>query len=333
MKTIEERQDYFKGMASKGSQTPYWPDIDRAFQVIITANNEEEHILECLESVEIAMRNEKWVMHFGDDGSTDKTLSIVNNFKNKSSAQEFHIYEFDKAENVAKAKNRTIEKSIKYSQEFPAILLHDADDKMALGRAKGLHKYAVDRGGEDSSYIYLGDYVYCIYEQNKQDKINALVSYSKLSWGPWATMIHSEFIPKNGELFYEGVSVHEDMVLWNEIITAGVSVTTVDGINTCYYNAREGTLSKNLDVKKRKAIWKDHKKFLKDNNIEVPIEKNFHDPFLTNPLAAMSFDLPPGYEIEDTSGKERTGEELKRSTSKILEKGTDAFIKEFDESS
>jgi len=79
MKTIEERQDYFKRMASKGSQTPYWPEIDRAFQVIITANNEEEHILECLESVEIAMRNEKWVMHFGDDGSTDKTLSIVNN--------------------------------------------------------------------------------------------------------------------------------------------------------------------------------------------------------------------------------------------------------------
>ena len=47
----------------------------------------------------------------------------------------------------------------------------------------------------------------------------------------------------------------------------------------------------------------------------------------------MSFDLPPGYEIEDTSGKERTEEELKRGTSKILEKGTDAFIKEFDESS
>tara|TARA_Y100000593_G_scaffold74520_1_gene137226 strand:+ start:328 stop:1329 length:1002 start_codon:yes stop_codon:yes gene_type:complete len=333
MRTIKQRQEYFKKLASKDPQTPYWPSMDRGFQVIITAHNEEEYILDCLESIETAMRNEKWIMHFGDDKSTDKTLSIVNNFKNKSSAQEFNIYDFEKAENVAKAKNRTIQKSIKYSKDFPAILLQDGDDKMAFARAKGLHRFAVDRDNRESSYVYLGDYVYCIYEKNKLDKITAIKAFNKRSWGPWATMIHSSLIPEDGELFYEGVSVHEDLLLWNEIMKAGIGVTSVTGINTCYYNAREGTLSKHEDVKKRKKIWREYKKFLQENDLERELEEKFEDPMLVNPLQSFQFDLPGKYEIEETTGKPKSEEELKRGVERIMEKGTDEFIKELGESS
>lgn len=333
MKTIEQRQEYFKKFVEKEPCEPYWPCIDRGFQVIITAHNEEEYIIDCLESVEMAMRGENWVMHFGNDGSTDNTLSLVKNFKRKSSATEFHIYDFKKAKNVAGAKNRTIQNCKKYAKNYPAILLHDGDDKMALGRAKGLYNFADNRGDVESSFIYLGDYVYCNNIKNYQDKITAEKAYYKLSWGPWATMIHADFIPDDGELFYEGVSVHEDLVLWREIVKAGISIVSVTGVNTCYYNAREGTLSKNKDVEKRKKIWSEHINFLKENGLEIEEPEEFEDPLLKNPLGALEFSLPEGVEILDTTGQPEDEESEKRNVGRIAELGFDEFIKQLKEPS
>ena len=105
MNTLEERQDFFKNA-----------DIDQGladshgFQVVISAHNEQQFLEENLESVELALRGVKWIMLFGDDASSDNTLKIAKSFAKKTTAEKYEIFSFDKAKNVAEAKNRVIQK-------------------------------------------------------------------------------------------------------------------------------------------------------------------------------------------------------------------------------
>jgi hypothetical protein len=290
MKTIEERREYFRNFQTNDSG--FLPSAQegwhsRKCMVILTAHNEEEFIKETLKSIELTMRNLDWVMVFGDDGSSDRTLEIVNDFKIKSSATEFDIYSFEKASNVASAKNRTIQRSLLHANQYKWIFLMDGDDIMGAGRAKGLLKAAL----EEPNYFYLGDWTYC-YEGEETAR-KAEDSYHKCNFGPWATMINSEVIPENGELFYEGKDVHEDLILWKELFIAGVSMTAVEGINTCYYNSRVGTLSKHKDVRQRKEIWRDHRDFCRKNILYSAKEKieleRAEEDIMKNPLAALKF--------------------------------------------
>ena len=299
MKTIEERREFFKKVDAERAayHEQYWESADEAgFQVIITAHNEAQFLEGVLESVELGMTGTKWVMIFGDDGSTDSTLDIVKSFKNKSTANEYKIFSFDKAENVAKAKNRTVQKALKYVEEYKAILLTDADDKMGVCRSRGLYSTALSAC--PSSLIVLGAWKYCLW--NKKEPMGAAKSLHDLTFGPWATIIHKNLIPPDGKLFYEGHDIHEDLILWRELIHAGIKITTEEKIETCFYNARVGSTSKPEDLEKRKKKWKKYKDFVEEKNLWTVGEKKqslkdqiqYDSLFNLDPLAYL--ELPDG---------------------------------------
>jgi len=139
MRTIEERQDFFKKV---NKRVDWGTSQDNGFLVIMSARNEEDFLPKNFESIESAMRGTKWTMVFADDYSVDGTLAVAKKYREKSRADHFEILAFDKAKNVATAKNKAIKKSLKFFDEYQSILLHDADDLMGVGRAKGLFQVA-----------------------------------------------------------------------------------------------------------------------------------------------------------------------------------------------
>jgi len=87
--------------------------------IIMPAWNAEKYIAESIESV-IKQTYQNWELIIVDDGSTDKTAEIVNNFKSDQRIKYF----YQPNEKQGKARNLGIKKS---TGEYVAFL--DADDK------------------------------------------------------------------------------------------------------------------------------------------------------------------------------------------------------------
>ena len=53
------------------------------------------------------------------------------------------------------------------------------------------------------------------------------------------------------------------LLLWDEFNNYGIPIQTFDDVITCYYNASEGTASREADMAKRQRLWEKYTK-LKD---------------------------------------------------------------------
>ena len=223
----------------------------------MSAHNAESWLPRVFSSIENSMCGLDWVMNFADDASTDSTLKIAEKYSSVCSATIFNSFKFNKANTIAQAKNRIIKESLKNKEKYPGIFLADADDLFTKGRAVDLPLAAE----KENSPFVVGSWYYC----NNSEKTfkPASLSAQKRTFGPWATLIHAELIPEDGELFYEdpdGELVHEDILLWDEFYHYGIPITTVDDAVACYYNASEGTACRNKNITKRKILWEKYTK-------------------------------------------------------------------------
>lgn len=97
------------------------------FLIIIPAHNEDKNILQCLES----LRNQSFqdfVCVIVNDGSTDRTSEVVNNFKSQDS--RFKILDLEKSEHSPGAKVvQTFNKGLEFisQNDFDVICKYDAD--------------------------------------------------------------------------------------------------------------------------------------------------------------------------------------------------------------
>ena len=252
-----ERLLLFKEKIHFFSYNKGWED-DTAFQVVICARNAEEWLPMTLSSIEDAMANKKWILVFGDDESEDSTVEIVERFSKVSSSDFYKIFKFKKQRNVATAKNLLISKALEYADEYKGVLLTDADDLFGLDRAGGL----LNSIKKTNLPIALGSWYLCT--NGEQEYIPAHRAYSSFKFGPWATLIHSDFLNKEMSLFYEELDAHEDLLLWYELYYAGLEMCICNQVITCYYNSRENSLSKNENQAKRLHLWNNFQK-IKDS--------------------------------------------------------------------
>jgi glycosyltransferase involved in cell wall biosynthesis len=250
MKDFIERAKIFRSNMENLKNEKIWQN--KGFQVVMSAHNAEKFLPTVLSSIENAMANMPWVMNFGDDESTDSTLEIAERFSKMSSAVIFNIFKFNKAKSIAQAKNRVICKALGKKEEFPGIFLADADDFFTKERARELPHLA----NKNNSPFSVGSWYYC---KNGQKILKpASKSAQKRTFGPWATLIHARLMPEDGKLFYEdpdGILVHEDVLLLEEFNHYGIPVQAFDEVIACYYNASEGTASREIDMTKRQKLW------------------------------------------------------------------------------
>lgn len=240
---LAERQKFFSEKAQKLKNKNLWEKI--GCQVVMSARNSAEWLPIVFSSIENAMTHMDWVFHFADDESTDNTLKIAKSLMNHSTAKHFNVFKFSKADTVAQAKNRIIQKTLEYKKDYPAIFMADSDDFFTQERSRGL----LLRATELNEYFLVGSWTKV---KNRQKEIRtASQSVGEGLFGPWATLLHADLIPDNGKLFYEDIPANEDLLLWAEFRAAGLKATAVDEFITCYYNSRSGTVSKPEDLNKK----------------------------------------------------------------------------------
>ena len=177
--------------------TNHFEDDEKGYQVLLSVYNAEKYLERCFESLERSLKGKKWILLYGDDGCTDESIDKLAVYAYyKSSADKVHLFEYDKAPTVAHAKNRLIKEAHKYKDEYPAVLMMDADDEMLPERANMLHT-AISK---KSSFV-VGAYERVIEGESKIRAANSTVP--ALAFGPWATLIDCNILPKDGLFFPE----------------------------------------------------------------------------------------------------------------------------------
>tara|TARA_Y100000588_G_scaffold368362_1_gene436138 strand:- start:533 stop:1420 length:888 start_codon:yes stop_codon:yes gene_type:complete len=236
-------------------------------QVLLSVYNAEKHLKMCLDSLENSLKGHKWILLIGNDHSTDGSLLEIIEYIPKSTAQKVHFFNFNKANTVGQAKNKLIKECHRHKDEYPAILMMDADDQMLPERPKMLEtakkynsKYVV--GGwqrllcptADSSYGW------------KKEKIRTAKSAAKsLQFGPWATLFHYSLLPEDGRFFPEDEinnCGYEDLIAWNHLkqfknITPIAHTNNTSPVHLYYVHSESVSNSKNRKKieYQRNAYW------------------------------------------------------------------------------
>ena len=90
--------------------------------ILIPVKNEEDNISNIIDNIEKKLFNLNYEVLFVNDFSTDKTVEIINNYKNlKKNIEIFH--------NKKKGLGETIKNGIKFSKgEYLSIIMCDGSD-------------------------------------------------------------------------------------------------------------------------------------------------------------------------------------------------------------
>jgi len=181
-------------------------------QVVISAYNVEKYLIGCLLSVEESCKNHDWNLIFVDDGSTDHTFELAKDYIKNSSCQNHIITKYEKAKNVAQAKNRALKLTQKFKEKYPVICVMDADDEMIPTRID----YLLPKLLSDKGLFIVGDYI--IYVKNLEPQyVDVNKDKQNLRFGIWATLFHQCLIPENGRFFDENIDIYSDFFKWREL--------------------------------------------------------------------------------------------------------------------
>jgi glycosyltransferase involved in cell wall biosynthesis len=180
----------------------------KKFQVLMSYYNAEEYLDRALLSLEHSMEGFDWILVLGGDSFQKGAYSKIERYSRTSSAKKVVHNVYDKAINVSTAKNRLLKESLKYSEEYPGILVMDADDEMTKERPR-----LIETAAEyDSPYV-----VGAWSNQTKNDLklINAKSATARLAFTSCCTLLHVDMIPKGGRFFYDKVTSYGDVITWH----------------------------------------------------------------------------------------------------------------------
>ena len=179
------------------------------FQVLLSVHNSQEYLERCLKSLDESLKHYDWILLYGDDGSTDDTNLELAKYARSLTCDKVHLYEYKKAKTVGQAKNRLIKESKKFKKQYPYILFMDSDDEMLPERPK-----MAETAELTNSYYVVGSWQR--KGNNGKKIISGQDSAKRLSYGPWATLFHSNFFTDRPffpeeEVFNTG---YEDILAW-----------------------------------------------------------------------------------------------------------------------
>lgn len=236
-------------------------EANTGIQVLISSYNCEEYLESCFDSIEVALSDYKWMMIFCDDGSTDDTEAIVNNYSlsNDTNCKAVVYQKFEKASVVGAAKNKACSLALQHKAQYPVICFMDSDDTMGAERISGL----LPELSEEYPIVF-GDYVEQEQNENgewvKMEKVEGDDSTfdgyipvstrtTHLTFGPWSTLILASLIPEDGRFFREDIANYDDLLTWWTLhYRDGVGIKAVPGFITHYQKyGRAGSLNDVVD--------------------------------------------------------------------------------------
>jgi glycosyltransferase involved in cell wall biosynthesis len=232
-----------------------WKNDHPGIMVIMSANNVEEYIQRTLFSIEVALRDFKWILVVGDDGSEDRTGEFLSSYRSLS-ADKYIFQRFSKATSVGQAKNRVVKMAIPFKNEYEAVVFMDADDVMSESRVKHLLPLAIEKKaiGVFGDHIRIGKE----YPDNLQIFKASKNGFFLNHFGPWATLFHSSLLPDDGGLFREDVYGFDDGCLFAHWLSRGILFEPCPGKVVHSYMRRPGTVYTPIDPKFNRMV---HRRF------------------------------------------------------------------------
>lgn len=162
------------------------------FLIIIPAHNEENNISFCLESLK-KQNFQDFVCMIVNDGSTDRTSEIINNFKNQDS--RFRVLDLETSEHSPGAKVvRTFDKGLQALdwKDFDVVCKYDADIVFPTNYLEKINQTfeTSPKAGIVSGLVYI-----------KKDKPNSEIKNLRNPNENWL-----DFSNKNNEWIFENLS-------------------------------------------------------------------------------------------------------------------------------
>lgn len=243
--------------------------------VIIPLYNVEDYITNCLKSFEEQIYRDFEVI-IVNDGSTDKSVSIVQKFIEKSELNIKLVNQ--KNSGVSVARNNGLNNA---TGDY--ICFVDSDDMVApeyLSQMVEIINYkkcdmvicgvkAIDEGSSKSKYFFEE------YTSEKMSSYEALrrFLYSEIVSGVWSLMIKRNIIDENQLRFAEGYRYSEDLELvWKMLIhSKNVAIT---GSELYLYRVRNGSAMSVVDDKRIDGfkLMKGLESYFKDNRPDFYME-------------------------------------------------------------
>jgi teichuronic acid biosynthesis glycosyltransferase TuaG len=191
------------------------PDEKSLVSIIMPAYNCEKYVKEAIDSVS-AQTYQLWELIVIDDGSNDKTISIIKGLANKDDRIRF--YKNNKNQGVSTTRNRGI--SLAYG-EWIAFL--DSDDIWDSSKLEKQMAFAEKSSAEfvftGSSYINgNGDYYQGIFGVPEKVTYKQLRTHNVISCS--SVLIKKNFFK---DIKMEKDDMHEDYAVWLRVLKTGVN--------------------------------------------------------------------------------------------------------------
>lgn len=197
--------------------------------IVIPVYNTEKYLKECLDSIISAIKNDDVELIIIDDGSTDSSNLIYNNYSFKNLKKI-------KIENsgVSNARNIGINAA---SGDW--IMFVDSDDTLSENWYKTLSKYF----SSEYDVIYFFEKIDKSLNISKDMIFDSLFGVSNLSpyfGSPCSRIIKTDILKKNNIKFIEGIINGEDLLFNVEILS---KIKNFEVIQESFYNYRVNEVS------------------------------------------------------------------------------------------
>lgn len=215
--------------------------------IIIPAYNVEKYITDCLNSV-LSIESTNYEVIVVDDGSTDKTAMIVDEYANRY--KSLHVIH-QSNQGVSAARNRGIRSA---TGEY--LIFVDGDDTVDgkilqniltfLELHRGMHMFIAPwyEGNETSGYL-VKSYATVKHENVSLDQVNTLIVNQKIN-EPWKRIIRRELLCSNDVFFDTDMYIGEDICF---LVSAMRFVCSCMYIDKPYYYYRKNDSSVCANVK------------------------------------------------------------------------------------
>ncbi len=234
--------------------------------IIIPVYNAEKYIKRCIKSIK-SQTYENYEAIFIDDGSTDKSLEIIQeNINNKM------IVITQKNKGVSTARNIGI-----YKATGDYITFIDSDDEYMPNYLEEMHKNIVEENADISICNYVE--VYNNTEKNislpinktnlnndeiKKELVARMIGKEKnddiIIWGTvWRNLIKISFLKDTGITFDEKIQLSEDFMFLIELYCNAHNITIIDKNLYKYYRNQTSALNKYTEDALAKNLYNHNK--------------------------------------------------------------------------
>lgn len=206
--------------------------------IILPVYNGEKYIEKCIKSLEKQTYKNIEII-FVDDGSTDKTKDIINNYQNQYKNIK---YFYQKNNRQGAARNKGLKHaSGKY------ICFIDSDDFVDKNMVKEMHDYIITKDYD----IVLANYyirknnsdtlINCYYKPFKDyDNVNPK-EYLLSTLSPWNKMYKKDFLVKNNFQFIEKI-IYEDYASIPSLVKYNPKIGYIPKAYVYYVHTEDSTM-------------------------------------------------------------------------------------------